>query len=306
MKFTALLLLLGLAALAAASDDIDWSKVRPISRMPRYWRRIPKELMRQMTLELKDLPRHRPEGRIVGGYVATPGQFPYQVALVSQFPEGGALCGGSVLSANFILTAAHCVDQASGGTVILGAQDRTDAAEAGQVRIPFVQSGIYYHQEWTPELIRNDIATVRMQSPVTFSDRIQPVTLPTWSDVENDFSGITGTVSGFGRFSDDIPEASNILRYVDNPIQTNTACNIRFLGLIQPENICLSGDNGRGACSGDSGGPLTISRGGDTVQVGVVSFGLALGCERNWPSAFARTTSFLQWIQAHSDVIIQA
>ncbi|XP_055536539.1 brachyurin-like [Wyeomyia smithii] len=304
MKVTAVLLL-ALVALVA-SDDIDWSKVRPISRMPRYWRRIPKQLIRQMVSDLEDFPRHRPDGRIVGGYEATPGQFPYQAVLISQFPEGGALCGGSILSANFILTAAHCVDQASGGTAILGAQDRTNADEVGQVRIPFDQSGIYYHEDWTPELIRNDIATVRLQSPVTFTDRIQPVTLPTWSDVENDFAGITGTVSGFGRFSDDIAQASDILRYVTNPIQTNTACNIRFLGLIQPENICLAGDNGRGACSGDSGGPLTISRGGDTVQVGVVSFGLALGCERNWPSAFARTTSFLQWIQARSDVIIQA
>lgn len=51
---------------------------------------------------------------------------------------------------------------------------------------------------------------------------------------------------------------------------------------------------------------MTISRDGKTVQVGVVSFGLALGCERNWPSVFARTSSFLQWIQAHSDVVIEA
>ncbi|XP_058837331.1 chymotrypsin BI-like isoform X1 [Topomyia yanbarensis] len=247
MKIIAVLVL-ALAALVA-SDDINWRKLRPAWRMPRYWQRLPKEVMKQMLSELKDLPKNRPEGRIVGGYHATPGQFPYQVVMISQFPQGGALCGGSVLSQNFVLTAAHCVDQASGGTVILGAHDRTNAAEVGQVRIPFVQSGIYLHQNWDPSLIRYDIATVRLQSPVTYSDRIQPVNLPRWSDVANDFAGVTGTVSGFGRFSDAVDAASDTLRYVTNPIQTNTACNIRFLGLIQPENICLSGENGRGACS---------------------------------------------------------
>ncbi|KXJ80485.1 hypothetical protein RP20_CCG024817 [Aedes albopictus] len=304
MKFS-LVLVLALAAVVAA-DEINWHKLRPAWRMPRYWKRLPKEVMKQMASEIKDLLKHRPEGRIVGGYFATPGQFPYQIVMIANFPEGGALCGGSVLSQNFILTAAHCVDQASGGTIILGAHDRTNANEAGQVRIPFTADGVYYHQNWDPSLIRYDIATVRMSSPVQFTDRIQPVTLPRWSDVGNDFAGVTGTVSGFGRFSDDINAASDVLRYVTNPIQTNTACNIRFLGLIQPENICLAGDNGRGACSGDSGGPMTISRDGKTVQVGVVSFGLALGCERNWPSVFARTSSFLQWIQAHSDVVIEA
>ncbi|XP_062549413.1 brachyurin-like [Armigeres subalbatus] len=301
-----LVLVLALAAIVTADDEIDWHKLRPAWRMPRYWRRLPKEVMAQLASETKDLPRHRPEGRIVGGYFATPGQFPYQVVVIANFPEGGALCGGSVLSQNYILTAAHCVDLANGGTVILGAHDRTDISEAGQVRIPFTAAGINYHPSWDPSLIRYDIATVRLLTPVQLSDRIVPVTLPRWSDAGTDFAGITGTVSGFGRFSDDINAASDVLRYVTNPIQTNTACNIRFLGLIQAENICLSGDNGRGACSGDSGGPLTISRDGQTVQVGVVSFGLALGCERNWPSVFARTTSFLQWIQANSDVIIQA
>ncbi|KAL1397565.1 hypothetical protein quinque_005428 [Culex quinquefasciatus] len=302
----AIALVLVLAALVAADNDIDWKKMRPAWRMPQYYRRLPKEVMKQMMSEMKSVPKHRPEGRVVGGYVATPGQFPYQIVMTANFPAGGALCGGSLLSHNFVLTAAHCVDQAADGMIILGAQVRTDANEEGQVRIPFVRDGIYLHENWDPSLIRYDIATVRMQSPVQYTPRIQPVHLPRWSDLNNDFAGVIGTVSGFGRFSDDINAASDVLRYVNNPITTNTVCNLRFLGLIQPENICLSGENSRGACSGDSGGPMTIERDGKTVQVGVVSFGLALGCENNWPSVFARTTSFLQWIQAHSDVIIEA
>jgi chymotrypsin len=73
---------------------------------------------------------------------------------------------------------------------------------------------------------------------------------------------------------------------------TNTACNIRFPGVVQESNICVTGTNGRGACSGDSGGPLTVQRNGQSLVIGVVSFGLALGCERSWPSVFARVSSF--------------
>uniref|UniRef100_A0A8W7P4J9 Peptidase S1 domain-containing protein n=1 Tax=Anopheles coluzzii TaxID=1518534 RepID=A0A8W7P4J9_ANOCL len=301
MKFS-LLALFALACAVMAADDIDWSKVRPMTRMPQYWRRLPKDLLKQYLTEVRNMPAGaRDNARIVNGYVAQPGQFPYQVAILSTFPTGSGLCGGSVLTANYVLTAAHCVDVSNGGLVIYGAQDRT-VNEPSQQRIAFEQSGVRLHPNWNPSLIRYDIATIRVVSPVTFSDRIQPVTLPRLSDVGNDFAGLIGTVSGFGRFSDSIQEASAILRYVNNPIQTNLACSVRFPGVVQPENICLSGDSGRGACQGDSGGPLTIVRDGTTVQLGVVSFGLALGCELNWPSVFARTTSFLAWIGENSDV----
>ncbi|XP_053663827.1 brachyurin-like [Anopheles marshallii] len=302
MKFS-LLALFALVCAVVATDEINWSKVRPMSRMPQYLRRLPKDILKQYLSEVRSMPTSaRANSRIVNGYIAQPGQFPYQVALLSNFADGTGLCGGSVLSNNYVLTAAHCVDIATSGLVIYGAEDRTNENEPSQVRIAFEQSGIRLHPNWNPALIRYDIATVRVVSPVTYTNRIQPVTLPRLSDVGNDFAGLIGTVSGFGRFADSIPQASNVLRYVNNPIQTNLACSVRFPGVVQPENICLSGDSGRGACQGDSGGPLTIVRDGTTVQLGVVSFGLALGCELNWPSVFARTTSFLSWIEENSDV----
>jgi chymotrypsin len=105
----------------------------------------------------------------------------------------------------------------------------------------------------------------------------------------------------FAPASNDI---STFLRFVNVNIITNLACRVRFPTIIQDSNICSAGEGGRGACQGDSGGPLTVQRGGNSLQVGVVSFGLALGCEVGWPSAFARVTSFLDFIQANTDVTI--
>lgn len=167
-------------------------------------------------------------------------------------------------------------------------------------------SNFIIHEEWTPELIRNDVAMIRLPEAIEFSDIIQPVRLPNLRQADATFANELGTITGWGRFSDELPQISPILRTVDAPIMTNAACNVRFFGIIQPSNICTNGNGGVGACSGDSGGPLTVTDAdGVTTQTGVVSFGLALGCERGWPSAFARTSSYLLWIGANSDVIIR-
>lgn len=50
---------------------------------------------------------------------------------------------------------------------------------------------------------------------------------------------------------------------------------------------------------GDSGGPLTVVVGGTITQIGIVSFGAAAGCHLGHPAAFARVTSFLDWINAN-------
>lgn len=50
-----------------------------------------------------------PDSRIIGGALASPGQFPYQVYLQTKFFYGDSSCGGSIISPDWILTAAQCV-----------------------------------------------------------------------------------------------------------------------------------------------------------------------------------------------------
>jgi chymotrypsin len=114
------------------------------------------------------------------------------------------------------------------------------------------------------------------------------------------FENFPATVSGWGRFDDNLPQSSDVLRFYRGTILSQANCNLRFPGVIQPSNICLSGLNNGGACQGDSGGPLTTTYNGRHTHIGVVSFGLALGCELLWPSVFARTSFYNDWIEQNT------
>ncbi|XP_035913537.1 brachyurin-like [Anopheles stephensi] len=296
VRMKSFVLLVALFAAVSANIDIDWSKVRPIEEFDHYWARLPAELQ---------IYRYaRPSHRIVNGQEATPGQFPYQIALLSNFAGGTGLCGGSVLTNNYILTAAHCVitgvsTPALGGTAIIGAHDRS-VVEPSQQRIAFSTAGIIAHPGYTPTNIRNDVAVVRLNSPIVFNDRVQPVRLPARSD-SRQFGGFTGTVSGFGRTSDASQATSNVVMFTSNPVMTNADCIASWNAvLIEPQNVCMNGEGGRSACNGDSGGPLAVQDGG-SLQIGIVSFGSAAGCAIGMPSVYARVSFFLDFIEANSD-----
>ncbi|XP_062549415.1 brachyurin-like [Armigeres subalbatus] len=298
MKAITVLLLIALVTVAS-SEDIDWSKVRPIEDFDHYWARFP--------TELQYLRYTVPSARVTNGREATPGQFPYQVALVINFAQGSGLCGGSIISNDYILTAAHCVLGASGGTALVGAHNRLNN-EPFQQSIVFELNGITIHPEYTSNTIRNDIATIRLTNSIVFDERVQPVRLPSLNDTRT-FSGRMATVSGWGRLSDTSPNTSPVVRFATNPIITNANCLDQWnnaVNVIQTQNICLSGNGGRSACNGDSGGPLTIQEDGESVEVGIVSFGSTAGCAAGWPSVYVRVTHFLDWILENSDIGEQA
>jgi len=239
-----------------------------------------------------------PHPRITGGEEAVPNSIPYQVGLFLEVTGGTAFCGGSLISQKTILTAAHCVDGASSVEVRLGAH-RVQQNESSQVRV--TSTNFTIHSGWNPLTLLNDIALINLASAVNLTDNIKLATLPSRSDVSNNFLNDLSTVSGWGLDADSSTTISPVLRKVDVPVGSNLLCNIYYLGSIADSHICTSGLDGKSTCSGDSGGPLVSSTG---KQIGLVSFGIALGCEVGWPSAYTRITSFVDWIQQNSDVVI--
>lgn len=97
---------------------------------------------------------------------------------------------------------------------------------------------------------------------------------------------------------------TQLLRFLRSPIISNLSCRIRFPSDIFASSMCTDPTEGT-PCTGDHGGPLMIVEAdGRRTQVGVFSFHFSLGCGLGWPAVYTRVTSFLDFIEANSDVRI--
>ncbi|XP_026752509.1 brachyurin-like [Galleria mellonella] len=233
--------------------------------------------------------------RIVGGAITDISQVPYQVGLIIQILLVlTSVCGGTVISNTRVVTAAHCyfdgVITSSSITTVFG----SNLLFSGGVRIS--TSDVSVHPNWNPLTISNDIAVIRV-SPVTFSNVIQPVALPTGSEIDNNYAGVNALASGYGLTSDGGSiGVTQRVSSVTLPVITNSECSAVYGAAVQDTTICTSGENGRGTCSGDSGGPLVTSSNGRNILIGVVSFGARAGCQAGLPAGYARVTSFVPWV----------
>ncbi|XP_052742241.1 brachyurin-like [Bicyclus anynana] len=239
--------------------------------------------------------------RIVGGSIAPIGAHPYLAGLVISFHNhpGQSACGASLLSANRLVTAAHCWDtptlQAMQFVVVLG----SEFLFRGGTRIP--TSHVILHPQWTPSNLGSDVAMIYLPQKVAFTSRIQPVYLPSYN-LWDTFFGQTATAAGYGLTSDSQVGVSvnSMVSHVSLRVISVPQCQAVFGSVfVQQSTLCTDGSGGVGICGGDSGGPLVIQRFGRPTLIGISSFVASIGCELGFPSAFARVTSFYDFIKQH-------
>ncbi|KAM4558359.1 transmembrane protease serine 3 isoform 2-T2 [Odontesthes bonariensis] len=228
--------------------------------------------------------------RVVGGNVSQPGQFPWQVSLHFSSEH---LCGGSIITPSWILTAAHCVygfENSSLWTVHVGL---TEQLIHGAQSLA-VQS-IVYHARYRPKGLDYDIALMRLARPLVFNGYVEPICLPNHG--EEFTAGAVCWISGWGATEED-GETSVVLRSATVPLISTKTCNQPevYQGLISPWMICAGYlEGGIDSCQGDSGGPLACEDSSVWKLVGATSWGI--GCAmRNKPGVYTRITKSLSWI----------
>ncbi|CAK1552771.1 unnamed protein product [Leptosia nina] len=231
--------------------------------------------------------------RIVGGSISNLGQFPWMGGLLVNLIDGQSMCGSSLISANRVLTAAHCwrtrQSQGISMIVVLG----STRLFSGGVRIN--TNNVEMHASYNMDNLRNDIAIVRINN-VGFNNNIRSINLAAGNNL---FDGATAVAIGFGRTGDgpsgDVNNPNQPLKHVNLQVISNNECaSVYGSGPVIASTICVRGATRANICNGDSGGPLVVN---NNLLIGVTSFGARAGCERGMPSGFARVSSFNSWIR---------
>lgn len=208
---------------------------------------------------------------IVGGSDAPEGRYPFMVSLQD---ADGHLCGASLVAADAVLTAAHCVDAFTAPELsVLAGQTALD----GNHGTRHAAASIHIYPHWGRQASA-DVALVKLKSPLT---GVTPVTLLGGEGARFEQAGRPLTVIGWGRLSEG-GEGSNRLQQVQVPFVPAQQCQQQYDEYDLPvdaEREMCAGTAGLDACQGDSGGPLMVQAPqGHWIQLGVVSWGV--GCAR--------------------------
>ena len=194
---------------------------------------------------------------ILGGTPATVGQYPSVVAV----DLGDALCSGTLIDKDWVLTAAHCVQGMSPSQIqihfntvnIFQSAGKTVGASMAIAKPEFNLSN----------LGANDIGLIKLAQSVTDVTPLPVNLYPAKAPV-----GIIVTMVGFGATA--VGGGGTVgTEYVVG--QTSVSCSL--MGENDSNLLCFNQTTGKGKCEGDSGGPSFAMIDGKLTQVGITSFG---------------------------------
>ncbi|KAL3278869.1 hypothetical protein HHI36_016389 [Cryptolaemus montrouzieri] len=233
------------------------------------------------------------EDRIVGGRPTGPNRYPWIARIVY---DGHFHCGASLLSRDYVLTAAHCVRKLKRSKirVILGDHDQSTMTDAPAKMRAVAE--IIRHRNFDTDSYNHDIALLKLRKPVDFGKNIKAICLPTATDP----AGKTGTVIGWGRTTEGgmLP---SVVQEVQVPILTLSQCRaMKYRASRITTYMLCAGKGAMDSCQGDSGGPLVVQSKDKYEVVGIVSWGV--GCGRpGYPGVYTRVSKYLGWLKTNLD-----
>jgi trypsin len=213
---------------------------------------------------------------------------------------GGHFCGGTVIKSNWILTAAHCVENRTLPSMIQVIQGLDDLTLGAGARISVTK--IVMHEKYDPETKDNDIALLRLSNPITS----RPISLITPKEEVDALPPTTRVlISGWGHTKEDGKKSPKLQKAIVEIID-RTVCNSpdSYKGTITDNMLCAASEDKPGkikdSCQGDSGGPMVLRHPDKgPILVGVVSFGY--GCARaKYYGVYTRVSKYIDWITVHA------
>jgi secreted trypsin-like serine protease len=240
--------------------------------------------------------RHE-EPKIVGGKPAPEGSYPWQVSIGVSWiadPYRAHFCGGAVYSANWIVTAGHCLDGSAPQDIIVTAGTHTLGTGGSRHNV----KRVVVKSDFNSDTWDNDIALMELMDPLPMGDLIRAIPpISTDDELARLKPGTPLTVVGWGATQ----QGGNVvraLRFVEVPFVERATCNrpLAYDGKVTSNMICAGvAAGGKDSCQGDSGGPLTVEVPSGPRLAGIVSWGE--GCAQpNKVGVYTRVSRYGGWV----------
>ncbi|XP_011642170.1 serine protease persephone-like isoform X1 [Pogonomyrmex barbatus] len=248
---------------------------------------------------------------IYGGTLSESGEFPYMVALGYENEDkddddSDAIkytCGGTLISSRYVLTAAHCVNNVQEKVPIevrVGSEDLRNVGDAQRIRI----SNIITHPQYKRSVNYNDVAILKLSTPVRVASNVRPICIQTKSlDTMNIQSNTKFIVIGWGATDLGEEGSTKLMKTPGLRLIDRESCAKSFTGFGKLprglENMLCALDTNvtrrADTCHGDSGGPLLMLVGSSHSIIGVTAFGQS--CGGSTPGVYTAIYSYLEWIE---------
>merc|ERR1712002_111837 len=239
---------------------------------------------------------------IIGGEEAAVGEFPWQGSL-QIFLRGSYrhICGCSLISPRFAVTAAHCIKLGYKMVAAFGINKQSDI-NTNYYKI--YQATVHENWRKDPYSLEWDIAVIEFNEDVQFNNNIQPIKLATkdtniYGEQEAIISGwgVMGVVNG-----NPLPIPNVLQKSVHHKIKAAEYCH-KFYGRHFKANseVCIKADE-QSACFGDSGGPLVVKEEDTYVLIGITSWVGNKSCDPSLPQVYTKVAYYRNWIKSKSNI----
>ncbi|XP_039388451.1 serine protease 27-like [Mauremys reevesii] len=245
-------------------------------------------------------------GRILNGQDAKAGAWPWQVS-VQRY--GSHICGGSLISESWVVSAAHCFDPSVANSSYRVQLGENQIGSATPPQSFSSVKRVVPHPNYNSSTFLADIALVELEKPIAFTASISPVCLLDASVRVP--AGDACWVTGWGNIRpQESSSLAETLQELEVPTIDTTICNDLFREALQKpagdnpikEDMMCAGhmEGYKGTAPGDSGGPLVCEEDGTWYLAGIVSWLLKTtvnSVAAGYPGVYDRPNAHNDWIQ---------
>jgi trypsin len=212
-----------------------------------------------------------------------------------------AVCTGTVVAANLVLTAGHCAEDVQTGIPLepTDYEVQTAAYLAGHLTSKLLRvSRVLVYPGFEPKSGVGDAALLQLST----STSVPSIRLSSEADAWP--AGTRALMTGWGRSGGATRRTDRpLLRWANTVVQSSEWCASQLRGFYVRRQLCAMNapiDNTAG-CAGDSGGPLLVERGGEVIEIGVLNGSVVrkskvVSCLTTEPTVYANSSVISGWV----------